>query len=118
MQQNTAQQSPHSNFSIERDIAHRLKERSGAKEVWLFGSRATGRANENSDYVFMLVFDDAVDVSEADRQVDEVVIDLCHELKEGVDAVTILERAFHFPIENLHPASVSYACRTEGVRLI
>ncbi|MBT3210474.1 MAG: nucleotidyltransferase domain-containing protein [Planctomycetaceae bacterium] len=107
-----------STFEIEQEIATKLQKQSGAKEVWLFGSHARGDAVPDSDFDFMLVIDDYVDASEVDHKVESAVSQICNEKSVEIDAVTIRDHAFHHPLEDLHPASVSYACRTQGVRLI
>lgn len=88
----------------------------GDVEVWLFGSRARGDHRPDSDVDLMVVVaDDAVD--RLDPILQAAAADLARSMATDLTVVTVSRTAFRWPLDDLHPGSVTYACRIEGRRL-
>ncbi|WP_404378630.1 nucleotidyltransferase domain-containing protein [Caenispirillum salinarum] len=100
-------------------LAHALRDAAGdGVEVWLFGSRARGEHRPDSDYDLMAVVPDDADLQVVDARLQAAAHRVAARMAADVTVVAVSRRAFFWPLADLHPASVTYACRTEGRRIV
>lgn len=98
---------------VSREFARLLRQRLGEQieQVILFGSRARGEAEEDSDFDFLVVVDRFSEVLE------NQVLDLAYEMldRHGVVVSAIVVQANRFEEENWEPLYVTV--RREGIAL-
>lgn len=82
------------------------------RQVWLFGSRARGEANAESDWDLFVVVDDSVGDDELDPSVGRALRREC-----GVRADVIPWRESEFLEFRGTPNTLAYAVATDGVLL-
>lgn len=106
----------HSEKTILPDEVHRLvelcKHDMNASEVWLFGSRARGDFNENSDYDLLAVIPD-----DAPPDIDTPVAAFRLRRESRAHADLLTARMSDFIAARSTVNTISYAVAKEGIRL-
>lgn len=98
---------------VSREFAQLLRQRLGERivQVILFGSRARGEAEEDSDFDFLVVVD------RFSETLENQVLDLAYEMldQHGVVVTAIVVQADHF--QNLRWEPLYMNVRKEGIPL-
>ncbi|WP_404381467.1 nucleotidyltransferase domain-containing protein [Caenispirillum salinarum] len=96
-------------------LAHALRAAAGIDvDFWLFGSRARGDHRPDSDWDVMAVVPDEADLEAVDARLQVAAVKMAARMAADLTVITVSCRAFSWPLVDLHPGSVTYACRTEG----
>jgi predicted nucleotidyltransferase len=82
-------------------------------DLWLFGSRARGDHRPDSDWDVMAVVPDEADLKAVDARLQAAAAVTATHMAADLTVVTVSCRAFSWPLADLHPGSVTFACRTE-----
>jgi predicted nucleotidyltransferase len=96
-----------------RELLARIRDRYDPEQVWLFGSRARGDANEQSDWDLLVVVPD--DVEEEDLS---PLVAWRLQKGSGVHADVIPCRASDFRADIDTVNTLAYAASHEGLRVI
>lgn len=86
-----------------------LVEKLAPRSLWLFGSRAEGRARPDSDWDVIIVTDDDLD--------DRKLYELATPLREGIAVDLVPWRLDRFEVDRCLPGCIAYAAFSRGREL-
>jgi predicted nucleotidyltransferase len=95
-----------------RSLLAHILHRWNPLEIWLFGSRARGNANANSDWDLLVIVPDETPDPEFDPLVAWRMRKEC-----GIRADVVLYRASEFAEDRATPNTLTFEVATEGVRI-
>jgi len=94
-------------------LLDRIEARWAPTQIWLFGSRARGDADDDSDWDLLVIVPDDV----ADDDIDDPLIGWHLQKGSGVYADVIACRAADFELARATPNTLAFEAATHGVLL-